>query len=229
MQLPKYFSAPEGRELYSLMPKKADEKEPSSEWGVLYRMSGGDPAKLQALAGALEERKKAAEAKYRSPRDNAVKSLEELLVKQQLAGEDTTKTLETLRQLNESKRTPGESPADKDLKRLEDDIMQVRGRLASIKSGQNMMDTAMSSERPEVVNELTNQLEAMNQEYQRRGGNPARLGMSAGGQPKNNVVDQLPNPAGMKPGTLATDTITGKKYRTDGKTWTEIKLNALRN
>jgi hypothetical protein len=79
-------------------------------------------------------------------------------------------------------RTTGETPEDKDLKRLEDDIMQVAGRLASIKSGQNMMDTAMSSERPEVVQQLTSQLNGMVQEYQRRGGNPQRLGVQPGGQ-----------------------------------------------
>lgn len=78
-------------------------------------------------------------------------------------------------------RTPGETPEDKDLKRLEDDIMQVAGRLASIKSGQNMMDTAMSSERPEVVGQLQSQLGAMVDEYQRRGGNPSRLGVPPGG------------------------------------------------
>lgn len=76
---------------------------------------------------------------------------------------------------------PGTDQGAKDMQRLEDDIMQVAGRLSSIQSGVNIMDPAMSSERPAVVEQLKAQLNSMVKEYERMGGNPARLGV--GGQP----------------------------------------------
>lgn len=150
---------------FSPMPTPA-QKGPANEWDLLNRLSGGDTQKLTEIYRRLHP-------------ERSDKSLTEDEIIWNKSGGDLNKFLESkerLRRAGQSERAPAETPEAKELRRLEEDIMQLSGRLSSIRSGQNMMDPAMASGRPEVVSDDQKRLKAMLKKYKDLGGKPDRLG-----------------------------------------------------
>jgi hypothetical protein len=188
LQLPSYFSAPEGVNRYQMLPPKPDkEKGPTTEWGALYKMAGGDQNRLAEIVGALEERKQAAAARHRSPRENAIKHLEELVVQKIQKGEDPSPVVELLKQVNEAKRAPGESQESKVLKDMENEILSLSKHLNNLQAGVNITSDLTPEGRNAAIKSAQQQLSVMERKYRAMGGDPARIGR-ADEQPQPGVV-----------------------------------------
>lgn len=77
-----------------------------------------------------------------------------------------------------AKSKEGESAESKDLKRLEDDIIQQLNKAYSIESGQDIVDISLGSKAPEVSRTIHKQVSGMLKDYRDKGGKVSRFGIS---------------------------------------------------
>lgn len=147
----------------------------------------------------------------------------------QLAGEDVPRLEELLKMKRAGAGKVGETPEQKELKRLEDDIMQIGSKMESIESGQDIVSEAIGSKRGKVATDLQKRLLKTLKLYKKNGGNPERLGFDLKAierqiqqRKSSEIMKLLPSPEKHK-GEIATDTETGYRYKSDGKKWVEIK------
>ena len=124
----------------------------------------------------------------------------------------------------------------KTLQRLEDDIQQNEQKMAGLMSGQDIADAALGSDRPKAIAMLSQQRGRFIEQYKKLGGK-RDYSMNVKPEPdkeepkqKSGVVSkkikkefsELPPPADYKD-IVITDTETGKKLKSNGKEWVELK------
>lgn len=115
---------------------------------------------------------------------------------------------------------------NKELQRLEDDIMQIANKMSSVESGQDIVSEAIGSKRAKVVEDLAKRLFMTLKRYRDKGGDPKRLGFDLDvlevQEKQSEIMDIMPDASEHK-GKIIRDTETGKRYKSDGKQWVEIK------
>lgn len=113
--------------------------------------------------------------------------------------------------------TPEQKDAKKTLTRLEDDIMQITSKVEGMRAGVDILTETMKPERLTAIQNLETQLNTMKTQYSELGGK-----RKFGAEQKAEPMPEMPAAAEHKD-KIIKDTETGKRYKSDGKEWKEIK------
>ena len=128
----------------------------------------------------------------------------------QAAGGDPVKYAELKRAAGAP--STSDTPADRRLRQLEQDINSRQMRKHGITAGENIFTEPYQEKGPEVASKIDQEIQTMLQEYIALGGNPARLGLgnqtgAPGGQSQYKTPDDVK--AAYKEGKLTRDQAAG--------------------
>jgi hypothetical protein len=171
---------------------------------------------LRQLQGAMKEENKKFEtqeevAAQKLKEEQAFRQKEEdqgLADRRQDEIERHNRAMERAAKAKASTVGPKVGKENKELQRLEDDIMSVAGKLHSVRSGQDITSEAMGSEKDTVVKNLEGRLNTLLKNYKKAGGDPARLGYEKG--------EVIPV------GTIIVNKKTNERMEWDGAEWVPL-------
>jgi len=153
-----------------LVPEKEKKDRPFNIEESIWNAVGGDLNKYISVKQRMKEK---------GGKGQEINTLEELATVQLQGGDmqGLAKTLSIIKDLKKStqQEKTGTTPGERSRVKLEDDIQQDRGRLASIESRQNIMTEALDSEQKVVVKRLKKSLKTKLEKYEREHGKDATL------------------------------------------------------